>query len=145
MNIFTVHSHWGCSLVLLFYMEVFYQIWVIFEEWRYRSWVSGWVIFLTSYEVIWTQNQYVSDLLSFVVKFFLPCLVSMMVYDDTRTKICHYSLTDQPTTTNYSAHLCTMTYHIIFYPCPCCLIAHIPIKPKPCHEWHQSKFPFSNT
>ena len=50
-----------CSLVLLFDREVFYLIWVILEEWCY-----GWVFFLTSYDVIWTQNQYVSYLLFIV-------------------------------------------------------------------------------
>ena len=49
-----------CSLVLLFDMEVFYLIWVILEEWCYQK-VGGLVFFLTSYDVIWTQNQFVSD------------------------------------------------------------------------------------
>ena len=28
--------------------------------------VGGWVFFLTSYDVIWTQNQYVSDTLAHI-------------------------------------------------------------------------------
>ena len=40
-------------------VAIIYRIWVISEEWRYRRWVGG--FFFKSYDVIWTQNQYVSD------------------------------------------------------------------------------------